>query len=523
MKKTVSVNIKGTNFLIEEDAYELLQDYIERLTKTLRNESGSKEIIEDVELRIAEICTSKLNESKTVIELEDIEEILNRLGDPSDYVDGEDYEESTAQHSQTNKTSGSEKRLYRDTENAILGGVCQGIANFFNIDVVIIRAIFVIILLFGGFGFPLYVILWIIIPKAKNTIDRLRMKGRPITVETVREEVENAAGRVKEGSKNLADKIRRDDTYQKSVSRGGRILTSILGVILLLWGFSWLISFLVLIVAGFRFIPVEGVNGLMSITDFSKLVLTDPGDITLAWTGVLLLALSAITLLILAGIMLIARLKNKWAKLSLVGLFITGLTGFFICLYLGMKIGRDFTMEGEVEKEIASVHTQELVIIPKTGKQMPDGGLTVSTKAGPVEITSYQSGGLMSVDEEDIHMDGIDFEYKKSSDSLFHIYRNFSARGETRKKGKKVAKNIVHGAALQGDTLVMSTGYRFPKTDKIRNQEVTIIIEIPKDGTVRFNDRMIKLETDEYNDPVDDPSYEEEGRLRGSGKYRHYY
>ena len=90
MKKTVSVNIKGINFLIEEDAYELLQDYLDRLSQTLKNVEGSKEIVEDVELRIAELCSSKLSESKTVIELEDIESIIAALGNPEDYVEEDD-------------------------------------------------------------------------------------------------------------------------------------------------------------------------------------------------------------------------------------------------------------------------------------------------------------------------------------------------------------------------------------------------------------------------------------------------
>ena len=94
MKKTVSVNIKGSNFLIEEDAYELLQDYLDRLENTLKNESGSKEIIEDVELRIAELCSEKLSEFKKVVELEDIQDILNTLGDTSIYLD-EDADENT--------------------------------------------------------------------------------------------------------------------------------------------------------------------------------------------------------------------------------------------------------------------------------------------------------------------------------------------------------------------------------------------------------------------------------------------
>jgi len=96
MKKTVSVNIKGINFLIEEDAYELLQDYLERLTQTLKNVEGSKEIVEDVELRIAELCSSKLNDSKTVIEFSDIETIIATLGNPEDYVEEDDEDSSRA-------------------------------------------------------------------------------------------------------------------------------------------------------------------------------------------------------------------------------------------------------------------------------------------------------------------------------------------------------------------------------------------------------------------------------------------
>ena len=158
MKKTVSVNIKGMNFLIEEDAYELLQDYLERLSKALEHEKGGKDIIEDIELRIAELCADQLNERKQVIESSDIEKILVTLGDPSQYVEDseESYSQSDTQHQQT------EKRIYRDTDNAVIAGVCSGIANYTNIDVVIIRVIFAAILIFGGFGIPLYFVLWII-------------------------------------------------------------------------------------------------------------------------------------------------------------------------------------------------------------------------------------------------------------------------------------------------------------------------------------------------------------------------
>lgn len=511
MKKTVSVNIKGINFLIEEDAYELLQDYMDRLKKTLQNETGSKEIIEDVELRIAEICSSKLNENKTVIELEDIEEILSQLGDPSDYVD---EDQSTSSHSKS-YNEGPEKRLFRDTENAVIAGVCQGIANFFNIDVVIIRALFVIILLFAGFGFPLYLILWIIVPKAKNTIDRLRMKGRPITVETVREEVELAAERIKGSSKNFAGKIRNEGSaYSRGISRVGRIITTIVGIGIIIWGLTWLVSLLVFVFGGFEFIPIIGENGFLSISEAASLVLTDPGDTSLGWTAAILVGFGATLFLLLLGTMLIVRLKNKWAKLSLLALFLMAATGGIMGLYVGMKTGRDFALNREIEYSIGTASTDQLVVKPQ---------LNVESSHGNYTVKRNRFSGLIGVDEENITFQGIRFRYKKSADSLFHIYQSKSARSQSNSRGLERAENIDHMMIMRNDTLFVDTEFSFPREDKIRDQDVTVIIEIPDSSSVKLKDRVINLQKSIEEEEEDEYLYyRERGRLRGNGEYRHY-
>ena len=249
MRKTVSVNLKGMNFLIEEDAYELLQDYMTRLNHGLRNEKGSKEISEDIEMRIAELCATMLDDKKQVIDINDIESILATLGDPSQYIDEEtDHSENQTKSEQdTTSSKSKDKRLFRDVDNSTIAGVCAGIANFFNIDVVIIRAIFVIVFLFGGFGIPLYIILWIIVPKANTTIDKLRMRGRPITVESVREEVESAANRLKKESKSFAQRIRKDEQNNQRFSSFGRLINTLFGSGLILAGLVGLIMFLTIL------------------------------------------------------------------------------------------------------------------------------------------------------------------------------------------------------------------------------------------------------------------------------------
>jgi len=508
MKKTVSVNIKGINFLIEEDAYELLQDYLERLTQTLKNVEGSKEIVEDVELRIAELCSSKLNDSKTVIEFSDIETIIATLGNPEDYVEEDDEDSSRATNESDRKSN--EKRLFRDTDNATIAGVCMGIANFFNIDVVIVRAIFVVIFLFAGFGLPLYIILWIIVPKAQSTIDRLRMKGRPITVESVREEVEIAAEKLKEGGKNVAQRIRKDDSYQRSMSKGVRVLRTILGIGFILAGVSVLIPFLIFLVGGAQIIPVQSDYGFLSLAELGEIVLNNGVDYNLAWWGAMIVGFSIVLFFLQIGIILLFNLKSKWSKLSLLFLFLTTITGGVMCAVVGIRTGRDLTIGAEIENKLGSIATQELTIIPELESIQADGDYDVKSNGG---------WGLMGIDDENITLHGIHFRYVRSSDSLFHVKKNIKARSHSHSQGLLKCENIQHNIQISGDSLIVDAEYSFPKTDKLRDQEIYITVEIPEGGSVHIDDRVIRLEDTDYEEE-EKKYYIEKGMLRGNGTYR---
>lgn len=503
MKKTVSVNIRGLNFIIEEDAYQLLERYLDRLNDSLRNEKGNREIIEDVELRIAELCTLSLNENKTVIELKDIEEIIAKLGDPAQYVDAED--QSAEDNPKFEQKETGEKRLYRDTENAVIAGVCSGIASFFKIDVVIIRAIFVVLFLFGGFGFPLYLILWIIVPKTRSTVDRLRMKGRPINVDTVREEVEMAAQNVNKGSKRFAQQVRSDDHYGQSIRNGLRILQRIFGALLILFGVFLLIPFLIFLIGGFEFIPVQNESGFISFPEFGKLVLQKDSDYSLMATGVLMFGFSVISFLILWGSLLFFHIRNRWAKISLLVLFLTGVSGGIIATTAGIRTGKDFVRGSEENIHVASVQTEELHI------------LTLNTDQSR---TSNFDVNLMEIGKNDVQLAGIQIRYQPSPDSLFHVYKEYSARGRSLEAARNRALNIKHSSRLLGDTLEISPSYTFPKSDKLRDQEVELIIQIPKGRSLRFADRIISLDGTKPKEVED--KIEQEGYLHSDGEYSHY-
>lgn len=509
MKKTVSVNIKGMNFLIEEDAYEILQNYLDRLSNGLKNEKGGKEIIEDIELRIAELCSETLTDRKQVVEKEDIEKILATLGDPSQYLD--DTEEKFSESNQQDKKD-HEKRIFRDTEHAVIAGVCSGIAKYTNIDVVIIRAIFVAVLLFGGFGFPLYVILWIIIPKANSTIDKLRMQGKPVTVENVREEVEQAADRLSKGSTRFANKLRKDDSYSQRINSIGRIFSILFGTGIIAIGLVFLTLFLIFIMGGAQVIPVQSESGFLSFPEFGQLVLENAGDVKWAWISIFLIGFSSTLFFLLLGSKIVFKIHNFWSKMALAVLFLTGFAGTIIAMFIGIRTGREMAIEGEIEKSIGTVSSQELRI------------QTITPKLSSIETYEVKSKGrygMMSIEGDRVVESGIYIEYQQSPDSLFHIYQNLTANSHSHQKAIKKAKNITHSIQLNNNVLTMDSHYSFPKKDKLRDQDVYILIAVPSNGRVYANNELVLPTESRLTRMLEKFEFDEqEGYINSRGEYR---
>lgn len=182
MKKNISINISGIIFHIEEDAFEKLRDYLDSINKYFSNFDGSQEIIADIESRIAEIFLAKLNEGKQVITIDDVESLMATMGSIKDFQAVEEEEplkedKTNYSHSGSGWSESGSKKLYRDEKRKLLGGVCAGIAHYFNIDPLWIRLI-TIILFLGSYGILLlaYVILWVILPPNYDLSEDQKLK-----------------------------------------------------------------------------------------------------------------------------------------------------------------------------------------------------------------------------------------------------------------------------------------------------------------------------------------------------------
>ncbi|NLO68618.1 MAG: PspC domain-containing protein, partial [Bacteroidales bacterium] len=181
MKKTIKVNLGGIVFQLDEDAYDLLREYLDRLEARFSQLAGGNEILNDIEVRMAELFSLRLTSEREVVNLTDAREVTAIMGDPAEIGDGEEEPEveSTTTHSGSYRRR---RRFYRDPDNQVIGGVCSGLGAYFNLDPVIIRVLFVMFTLAYGTGLLVYLILWIGMPEARTSAEKLEMHGEEINV-----------------------------------------------------------------------------------------------------------------------------------------------------------------------------------------------------------------------------------------------------------------------------------------------------------------------------------------------------
>ncbi len=164
MKKTVNAGIGGRNFTLDEDAYSRLEGYL-KLFRTHLKDVPVEEVMDDLESRIAELFTEKVGSGSRVVDINLVEEVINQLG--------------------MGAAAAPPRKLFRDPENARIAGVCAGLAQYFDVDITLVRVLMLVALFAGSAGFWIYVILWIVVPKALTPAQQCEMRGISPTAENL--------------------------------------------------------------------------------------------------------------------------------------------------------------------------------------------------------------------------------------------------------------------------------------------------------------------------------------------------
>ncbi len=204
MNKTIIININGVVFHIEEDAYDVLRSYMTEVKQHFAYSSDSEEIVTDIENRLAEMFSERLTaEYKQVIILADVIAVTQRMGNVRDFDQHDSEDGSSADSAYRTR-----KKLFRDTEDRVIGGVCSGIGHYFDIEPRWIRLVAILSILLGGSGLPIYAILWVIIPKALTRADKMAMKGEPLNLQNFKKNFDEEVDGLKTGMHRVQKEAR---------------------------------------------------------------------------------------------------------------------------------------------------------------------------------------------------------------------------------------------------------------------------------------------------------------------------
>ena len=262
MNKTININLASTFFHIDESAYNLLQSYLNKLEKAFKNTQGKEEILRDIEVRIAELFQERKKHPDYVTNEKDINEVIDILGQP------EDFEVEETQETSKGQTHTASKKLFRDPDDRYIGGVASGLGYYFGIDTTWIRILWLIFGLFslGTITF-IYIILWILIPEAVTTADKLRMKGEPINIATIekkiKEEFDEVSSKIKDiDYQEVKSSLKKKSTIffgflENVLSLIPKVIIKVIGIILLIVSSSGIFAILTGMVLFFIFGTIE--------------------------------------------------------------------------------------------------------------------------------------------------------------------------------------------------------------------------------------------------------------------------
>ncbi|MDM9630649.1 PspC domain-containing protein [Robiginitalea aurantiaca] len=485
MNKTVNINLANMLFHIDENAFQKLQRYLEAIKRSFSGTTGSDEIIADIEARIAELFYEKMENERQVITSKEVDEVIAIMGQPEDYhIDEEIFEDAPSGNRPTGPAR--VRKLYRDIDRKYIGGVCAGLEYYIGIDALWIRLIFLFLAIFaGGFGLIAYIILWILVPEAATTAQKLDMTGEPVNIS-------NIERKVKEGFDEVADKVRSVD-YDKvgdQVKKTGKtffdtvgdiimflfkVVGKFIGILLVIIGASTLIGlFIGLFTVGI--IDAVHIPGI----DFISMVNSTDAPV---WLVSLLmffaLGIPFFFLMYLGLRILVNNLKSigNIAKFSLLGLWLISLISLAV---LGIKQASAHAYTGSIsEREVLT-----------TG-QIPDTLQIQFRDSDYGELSTATVGGLeIRYDESDnalLYSDDLRLDIQKSEDTLMSLRIRKDADGSSYQNARDRAGQIDYSYSFSGNTLTLEDHFTTAVKNKIRDQEIRLTLFIPEGTVLSFN------------------------------------
>lgn len=500
MNKTITSNIAGYVFHIDENAYEKLDAYLNTIRSYFSDSQGKDEIIADIEARLAEMLQERMTDAKQVVSMDDVNHVIQIMGQPEAFLE-DDPETSDWSEQRTSSTSTNTKRLFRDVENQVGAGVLSGISHYIGLsDPIWLRLAFVLALFFSfGTALIVYLVLYLIIPEANTTAEKLQMRGESVTVSNiekrVNEELETVKGKWNElhgnngAGRKVGNFIHRLFTLIVTLASGAiRFIGKLFGFIFLVCGLMGFVS-----IVGTPFgLPTMisiGNDGLVSSFEVQDIMQNLVGGSEMMWWAYACFVLAwGVPLLALAylgsRLLFSYRAKIKGAGLSLVFLWVVGVIMTFAVASI---VASDFSSQGSdtetVELNFDQNPTQviDLRLNHELGEDEPTNEIDIFDIN---LLTATNSTKFYGKPEFDINM-------AMTGGPKLIIKRE--ARAKKKPEAVERASKINYGFATNDTSILFNGFFEIPDDELWRTQDVSIELLLPVGYTVFLSEEMSQI------------------------------
>ncbi len=505
MKKTVNINLNSFNFSIDEDAYNVLNNYLSQLQKHFAPIEEGNEIIHDIEARIAEIFNMKINENKQVINISDIDELIKILGKVED-ITGESISNNNESEESTTK---NKKKLYRDPDSRYLGGVCSGLSYYTGISATTWRILFMLFLFVGQVSLIAYIILWIAVPEAKTTTEKIEMKGDKINLSNIEKTVKQEYEDLKNDLKNIKSK-KATETIKNIGNAIFSVFKVMVKIFIKLLGLSFIILGAIILVSLTVGLLSVSNESLYFSNDFIHMIwlpgllehITTTGTSWLLSISILIVFIIPIISIIYWGILLIFKVKsNKYINVSTFALWIFAI---IISVITSFNIAASFRSVDQTTKieNIAcdSINSYYFTLSNSNNESLPinkddidnfnDFHLFVNQR-----MIIPKNGNISLIPE---------IEFHTSKDSCPEIKFIYYARGANKNEANDYLRTIKYNYEISDSTIFFDP-YFYITSEKYRAQFLKIKVFIPEDHTFTIDESLAPIiDIEDANEKYED-------------------
>lgn len=482
MSKTIKIDLGGTLFNIDEEAFSKLRRYLNEIDLRLKNMPGGAETIEDIEIRIAEIFQAGKGLSG-IITNDDVDKMISQLGKPEDFYNDDD---GTIKSPGPGTTGG---RLTRSVHDSIMAGICGGLGKYLRVQSVWIRLLFIILSFFFGAGIILYAALWIALPRSETGSSNLLYR-----------EYGRNAGNASRVGNVLNESL-------KALGKTGfiifRIIFGIMGLSILLTGFLLLLTFIAIFIFGYPGTYLPGTPGfdLSAMPDFLNYIV-NPAIVP--WIRILLSAVIIIPLLLLIylGIRLIFWFRVRDGIFLLSGFILwVGCVAFLSIILFNEGVSFNSRSDFKAEEMVAG-SPDTLYIVP--GKTI--AGLSWDKKFA-VPNEHYEV--LVSEKDDRIYIKPwVYIDGTESKSVGVEIHR--SAAGRDRSEARSKAGMMDYGYSVNGDTLKIDEYYSLPAGSRWSFNDIHVQVHAPEGTVIFIDEELVNQDLFRYHriwEPEDGGSY----------------